>query len=422
MLKRDGRASSSSLARVYPLVIERGSGVNLYDVDGNRFLDFNSGIAVMNLGYGHPKIVKAVVDQVKVLTHAAYLEFYSELPVQLSERLFKLIPSMGRSFLANSGAESIEAAMKLARHYTKRKYFISFYGSFHGRTLGALGLTSSKVVHRRDFGPFLPVIHVPYANPYRPIVGGEGVGAGDAALRYLEDVVFKMEVAPEEVAAIFVEPIQGEGGYVVPPKGFLKGISDICSKHGILYVDDEVQAGCFRTGRFLGSEHFGIKPDIVCLSKALGGGLPLGAMVCREEYMRWGPGSHSSTFGGNLVSCAAGIAALDAMKDERVGAKALRSGKRIMDYLSRLQDEVVQIGDVRGRGLMIGIDFVKDRESKEHNAWMRDRVVLDAFERGLSLLPAGESVVRVAPPLVMNREDVEAGLAILGEVIRKAAR
>ena len=422
ILARDAKASSSSMARVYPLVIERGRGVNLYDVDGNRFLDFNSGIAVMNLGYGHPKVVKAVRDQARVLTHAAYLEFYSELPVRLSEMLFRLIPSMGRTFLTNSGAESVEAAMKLARHYTKRKYFISFYGSFHGRTLGALGLTSSKVVHRQDFGPFLPVIHVPYANPYRPLVGGEGEDSGEAALRYLDDVVFRREVAPEEEAANYLEPVQGEGGYIVPPRSFLKGISEVCAKHGILYVDDEVQAGCFRTGKFLGSEHFGVKPDVVCLSKALGGGLPLGAMVCKEEYMEWGPGSHSSTFGGNLVSCAAAVATLDTMEEEMVGAKALQSGERIMGYLRKLQSDVEQMGDVRGLGMMIGVDFVKDRVSKRHNTAMRDRIVQDAFEMGLSLLPAGESVVRVAPPLIMAMGVVDAGLEIVGVVIRKIAR
>jgi 4-aminobutyrate aminotransferase len=410
------------MARVYPLAIERAKGVNVYDVDGNRFLDFNSGIAVMNLGYSHPRIVKAIRKQAGILTHAAYLEFYSDLPVRLSEKLFRLIPSMGRSFLTNSGAESIEAAMKLARHYTKRKYFISFYGSFHGRTFGALSLTSSKVVHRRDFGPFLPVIHVPYANPYRPLVGGEGDSAGEAALNFLNDPVFRTEVAPEEVAAIFVEPVQGEGGYIVPPRNFLKGIREVCTKHGILYVDDEVQAGCYRTGRFLGSEHFGVKPDVVCLSKALGGGLPLGAMLCKEEYMKWGPGSHSSTFGGNVLSCAAGIAALDAMKEERVGPRALRTGQRIMDHLRKLQGDIEQIGDVRGLGMMIGLDLVKDRKTKAYNTEMRDEVIRYAFERGLSLLPAGESVVRIAPPLTMEKDDVEAGLAILGEAIRSSVR
>ena len=405
------------MARVYPLVIASAHGVNIEDVDGNRFLDFNSGIAVMNLGYSHPSVVRAVKEQVRVLTHAAYLEFYSELPVRLSERLCKLIPGMGRTFLTNSGTESIEAAMKLARHYTKRKYFISFYGSFHGRSLGALSLTSSRVVQRQDFGPFLPVIHAPYANPYRPLVGREGDECAEAALSYLNEAVFRTEVSPSEVAAIFVEPVQGEGGYVVPPKGFLRGLREICTKNGILYVDDEVQAGCFRTGKFLATEHFGVEPDIVCLSKALGGGLPIGAMVCKDECMKWGPGSHSSTFGGNLLSCAAAVATLDAMKKEDVGRRALRSGARILDSLRRTRSEVEQVGDVRGLGMMIGLELVKDRASKRYDPELRDRIVHEAFERGLSLLPAGESVVRIAPPLIMRDDDVDAGLDILRDVV-----
>ncbi|MGA2200097.1 MAG: aminotransferase class III-fold pyridoxal phosphate-dependent enzyme, partial [Nitrososphaerales archaeon] len=310
----------------------------------------------------------------------------------------------------------------LARYHTKRNYFISFYGGFHGRTYGALGLSTSRLSHRQGFGPFMPVIHAPYANPYRPLVGPEGDGSGEAALEYLERAVFKLEVAPEEVAAMFVEPVQGEGGYVIPPKNFLKGLREICTKHGILYVDDEVQAGCYRTGKFLASEHFGIKPDIVCLSKALGGGLPLGAMLCKEEYMDWGPGSHASTFGGNLISCAAGVAALEVMKEEDVGAKALRSGARIIRYLRELQGDIDQIGDVRGLGMMIGIELVKDRKSKKPNQKMRDRAVMEAFGKGLSLLPASESVIRIAPPLIMERQDIDAGLEILGEVLRNQSK
>jgi 4-aminobutyrate aminotransferase len=422
LLERDAKASSKSLPRVYPLAIKRAYGVNIEDVDGNRFLDFNSGIAVMNLGHSHPKIVKAIKDQAELATHAAYLEFYSELPVKLSEKLFEFVPGMSRTYLANSGTEAIEAAMKLARYHTKRNYFISFYGGFHGRTYGALGLSTSRLSHRQGFGPFMPVIHAPYANPYRPLVGPEGDGSGEAALEYLERAVFKLEVAPEEVAAMFVEPVQGEGGYVIPPKNFLKGLREICTKHGILYVDDEVQAGCYRTGKFLASEHFGIKPDIVCLSKALGGGLPLGAMLCKEEYMDWGPGSHASTFGGNLISCAAGVAALEVMKEEDVGAKALRSGARIIRYLRELQGDIDQIGDVRGLGMMIGIELVKDRKSKKPNQKMRDRAVMEAFGKGLSLLPASESVIRIAPPLIMERQDIDAGLEILGEVLRNQSK
>ena len=419
MVERDAKVSSRSLARVYPLVVDKAYGVNIEDVDGNRFLDFNSGIAVMNLGYSHPRIVEAVKHQAELITHGAFLEFYADVPTEFSEKLLSFIPSMDRVFLTNSGTESVEAAMKLARHYTKRKYFISFYGSFHGRSLGALSLTSSKIVHRKDFGPFLPVIHVPYANPYRCPLRASEDECAQACLDYITNVVFKTEVSPEEVAAIFVEPVQGEGGYVVPPKDFLKGLREICTKYGILYVDDEVQAGCFRTGRFLATEHFGVEPDVVCLAKALGGGLPLGAIVCKADFMTWPPGSHASTFGGNMLSCAAGIATLDVVKEKGFGSNVLNSGATIISYLKELQQESSFIGDVRGLGLMIGLELVKNKESKETNTQMRDAVVHDAFEKGLLLLPAGESSIRIAPPIIIGREDIEAGLEILGKSIQK---
>ena len=419
LLKRDNKVSSPSLARVYPLVVKKAFGVNIEDVDGNIFLDFNSGIGVMNVGHSHPKVVEAIKKQVELMTHGAYLEFYSELPVQLIEKLLRFIPALDRAFLTNSGTESIEAAMKLARYYTKRKYFISFYGGFHGRSLGALGLTSSKVVHRKDFGPFLPVIHVPYANPYRSPLNVSGEASAQAALEYLTKVVFKTEVSPEEVAAIFVEPVQGEGGYVVPPKDFLEGLREICTKHGILYVADEVQAGCFRTGKFLGTDHFGVEPDVVCLSKALGGGLPLGAMVCREEYMTWPAGSHSSTFGGNLLSCAAGLAALDIMSEPDFGARVSRSGERIVRRLKELE-LTEQIGDVRGLGLMIGIEMI--RGQKEPDADLRDKMITVAFESGLSLLPTGDSSIRVAPPLIIGEDDIDSGLGIIRESIMECTK
>lgn len=415
ILERDRRVSSPSLARVYPLVAKKAFGVNIEDVDGNIFLDFNSGIAVMNIGHSHPKVVEAIKKQAELMTHGAYLEFYSELPTDFIEKLLRFVPYLDRVFLTNSGTESIEAAMKLSRYYTKRKYFISFYGSFHGRSLGALGLTSSKVVHRSGFGPFLPVIHVPFANPYRSPLNVTGEASAEACLNYLNDVVFKTEVSPDEVAAIFVEPVQGEGGYVVPPKEFLKGLREICTKYGILYVADEVQAGCFRTGKFLGTEHFGVEPDMVCLSKALGGGLPLGALVCSDEYMTWPSGAHSSTFGGNLMSCAAGSATLDIMSEPTFGPNVLKSGERIIRTLKELQSEVEQIGDVRGLGLMIGMELVQGRGNKEYNAELRNEIVTDAFENGLSLLPASESSIRIAPPLIIGEDDIDSGLEIIRE-------
>jgi 4-aminobutyrate aminotransferase len=285
--------------------------VNLEDVDGNRYLDFNSGIAVMALGWSNPQVLEAVKAQIESLTHAAFLDFYSDLPVRAAELLVSFMPdALKRVYYTNSGAESIEAAMKLSRYYTKRKYFISFYGGFHGRTYGALSLTSTKVLHRKYFGPFLSVIHAPYPNPYRPPPGMEPEECGRESIRYIEEEIFHSEVSPDEVAAIFVEPVQGEGGYIVPPKEFLAQLQKLCSDNGILLVADEVQSGCFRTGKFLAADHFGIVPDVVCLAKALGGGLPLGATISRDEVMIWTPGSHASTFGANLASAAASEAIL----------------------------------------------------------------------------------------------------------------
>ncbi len=425
ILDRDTKVSSRSMARAYPLVVEKTYDVNFEDVDGNTYLDFNSGIAVMNFGYSHPIIINSVKNQIEKATHIAFLEYYSELPVKFSEELLHFMPYMNRVFLTNSGTESIEAAMKLSRYYTNRKYFLSFHGSFHGRSFGALGLTSSKIVHRKYFGPFLPTIHVPYANPYRCPFEAHIKNEDECAiacLNYLENSVFKNEVSPDEVAAIFVEPVQGEGGYVVPPISFLRGLREICDKYGILYVDDEVQAGCFRTGKFLAIEHFGVKPDIVTLAKAVGGGLPLGAMITREEIMNWPPGSHASTFGGNLVSCAAGLGALEIMRNPNFGNKVVQKGNYIMKYLKELQKENSLIGDVRGLGLMIGLELVKDQKTKEHATYIRDEIIIDCFNNGLALLPSGESTIRIAPPLVITKEDIDVGLEILSDSLERIAK
>lgn len=409
------------MARIYPLVINKTFDVNFEDVDGNRYIDFNSGIGVMNFGYSHPKIIGAIKKQSEKAIHPAFLEYYADLPVKFSEELLKFVPSMGRVFLTNSGTESVEAAMKLSRYHTKRKYFIAFYGSFHGRSLGALSLTSSKIVHKKDFGPFFPTIHIPYPNPYRcPFeahIKNEDECA-DACLNYLENVVFKNEVSPDEVAAIFVEPIQGEGGYIVPPISFLKGLKEICEKYEILLVDDEVQSGCFRTGKFLAIEHFGVKPDIVTLAKAIGGGLPLGAMITTEEIMDWPSGSHASTFGGNLLSCASGLATLELMRDEKLGKEVEKKGKYFVKSLKELQKDCKIIGDVRGLGLMIGLELVKDQKSKKPAIKERDTIILDCFEKGLALLPAGESSIRLAPPLIINKEDMDIGLEILSDALK----
>jgi 4-aminobutyrate aminotransferase len=413
ILGRDAGVISQSMVREYPLVIERAEGINLWDVDGNRYLDFSAGIAVMNIGWNHPRVVEAIRRQAGVLTHGAFLDFCSEIPVKFAEKILALLPrSLNRVYFSNSGAETIEAALKLARYHTRRKYFVSFYGGFHGRTYGAVSLTAAKVIQRRHFGPFLPVIHSPYPNPYRPF-GGGGQACDVNVLDNLEHEIFRTEAAPEEVAAIVVEPIQGEGGYVVPPLSFLARLRELCDEHGILLVADEVQSGCFRTGRFLACEHFGVTPDIVCLSKAIGGGLPLGVTVASDGIMSWPPGSHASTFGGNNLACAAGMAVLEVMEEMDIGSHVTEMGSYLLEGLRSLQDRHEIIGDVRGIGLMVGMELVKDRQTREPAMEERNRILNRAFEAGLALLPAGESVIRFCPPLTIGKEDIDTGLGIL---------
>jgi 4-aminobutyrate aminotransferase len=417
ILKRDASVISQSMVRDYPLVLEKARGVNLWDVDGNRYLDFTAGIAVMNVGWNHPSVTAAIEAQLKHLTHGAFLDFCSEVPVRFAEKLLEFLrEGHNRIYFSNSGAECIEAALKLARYHTKRNYFISFYGGFHGRTYGALSLTASNVIQRKYFGPFLPVIHIPYANPYRPL-GMNPLTCDVDVIQYLENGVFRTEVAPEEVAAIIVEPIQGEGGYVVPPMTFLKRLRSVCDEYGILLIADEIQSGCFRTGTFLASEQFGVKADIVCLSKAIGGGLPLGVTVARDEIMTWPPGSHASTFGGNNLSCAAGHAVLEIMSENGFGKRVLDTGKYLLNGLKRLQQEHEIIGDVRGLGLMCGIELVRDRRTKEPAVKEREIILNRAFKSGLALLPAGLSVIRFCPPLIIEQEDIAFGLEILGSAL-----
>jgi 4-aminobutyrate aminotransferase len=409
VLKRDAEVISQSMARHYPLVLERAQDVNLWDVDGNRYLDFTAGFAVMNVGWNHPKVVNAIQQQAMLLTHGAFLAFCSETPVTFAQRLTGFLPpSLNRVCLTNSGAESVEAAMKLARYHTGRKYFIAFSNGFHGRTYGALSLTSTKVIQRAGFGPFLPVLHAPFPNPYRP----QGCESTDVSLAALEDI-FKREVPAEEVAAIFVEPIQGEGGYIIPPEHFLQEIRTLCNELGILLVVDEVQTGCYRTGTFLASEQFGVTPDIICLSKAIGGGLPLGAMVASEEVATWLPGSHAGTFAGNNVACAAGLAVLDILSGEGIGAQVIDAGQHLLQRLNELQQDYDLIGDVRGMGLMAAIELVHSKETKEPATEERRVILNDAFENGLTLLPAGESAIRFCPPLTIEKGDIDKGVEIL---------
>ncbi len=421
VLLRDRKVISQSMAREYPLVVDHAEGVNVWDIDGNRYLDMNSFIAVMNFGHSHPKITAAIKAQLEKMTHAGFLDFYADLPVRFAERLLKHLPKgFSKVYFSNSGAESIEAAMKLARHHTKRKYFISFYGGFHGRTYGALSLTSAKTIHRKHFGPFLSVIHAPYPNPYRCPVGSNANTCDVDTLRYIEEEIFATEADPEEVAAVFVEPVQGESGYIVPPQNFLKKLRKLCSDNGILLVADEVQSGVYRTGKFLAMEHFGVKPDIVCLSKSIGGGLPFGVTASTDEVMTWPRGSHASTFGGNLAACSAAMAVLDIIEEDKsLGKEVERKGRRIQNFLKKLQKKHEIIGDVRGLGLMIGMELVEDRQTKNPAKEKRNRILEECFRKGLLLLPAGQSVIRFSPPLIIADEDMDAGLGILEDVMGK---
>lgn len=417
ILSRDREVVSQSMVREYPLVIEKAGGMNLWDVDGNRYLDFTAGISVMNVGWNHPRVVSAITEQVAKLSHGAFLDFCSEIPVRFAEKLIQFLPSsLNRVYFSNSGAESVEAALKLARYATKRKYFISFYGGFHGRTYGAMSLTAAKVIQRKHFGPFLPVIHAPYANPFRTL-GFRSSTCDWEAIRYIEDEIFKTEVSPDEVAGIVVEPIQGEGGYVVPPVMFLRRLRELCDEHGILLIVDEVQSGCFRTGKFLASAHSGVVPDITCLAKAIGGGLPLGVTISSEEIMQWPPGSHASTFGGNNASCAAGLAVLELMEAPGFPEHVTAMGEYLLSKLRWLQERHDLIGDVRGIGLMDAIELVRDQKSRQPAIQERNAVLRAAFEQGLTLLPAGESVIRFCPPLILQKEDIDTGIGILDQVL-----
>ncbi|MEJ2421534.1 MAG: acetyl ornithine aminotransferase family protein [Acidobacteriota bacterium] len=423
VIKRDNEFVSTSYTRGYPLVAEEGQGAVVKDVDGNYFLDFAAGIAVMVTGHSHPKIVEAIRDQAGKLVHMSGTDFYYSQQVKAAEALVKHMPGKDpkRVFFGNSGAEANECAIKLAKYHTGRKRFIAFHGAFHGRTTGALALTASKAVQKEKFFPLMEgVTHIPYPDPYRPYGPASGKGAFDP-LVYLEETVFRTIVPPSEVAAVFVEPIQGEGGYVVPPAEFFHGLRRLCDKYGILLVDDEVQAGMGRTGKFLAIEHYGVQADITSLAKGIASGLPLSACIASSEVMNWPPGSHASTFGGNAVACRASIATLELL-DGGLMDNAAEQGEFLIDSLREMMGKYDPIGDVRGKGLMIGVEFVKDRATKERAPELRDEVVRQCFKRGLLVLGCGPNTLRISPPLVIDREQARAFLDIFEESLQKAVK
>jgi 4-aminobutyrate aminotransferase len=423
IIERDARTMSQNYRKDYPLVVDHAKGPVVVDADGNRYLDFAAGIAVASTGHCHPDVVAAVQRQAARLLHLCATDFYNEDVVTLAEGLARRAPGPGpwRVFFANSGAEVVEAAIKLARLRTGRPKVVAFYGAFHGRTFGALSLTASKPVQRRGYAPLLPeVLHSHYAYCYRCPVNRHPDTCKVECLDLLTETMFSTTTDPSEIAAVIVEPVQGEGGYVVPHPGFLPRLREVTRKHGILLIADEVQCGMGRTGRMFASEHFGLEPDMITLAKGIASGLPLGALVAKDDVMRWESGSHGSTFGGNPVAVAAGLATLRLLEEGLI-ANAERVGRVLMTALrDRLGGHAV-VGDVRGLGLMIGVEIVRDRFRREPAPELRERILEEAFKRGLLLLGCGRSTIRLAPPLVVDEEDAATAARILEEAVVASA-
>lgn len=424
LVDRDQAVISPSYPRGYPFVMDHGSGCQVWDVDGNQFLDFAAGIAVNSTGHCHPKVVKAIQEQAEKFIHISS-DFYHPKWVELGEKLDEIAPFEEKaiSFMTNSGTESVEAAIKLARYSTGRSQFIGFLGGFHGRTMGAVTFTASKSSYHKGFFPLMNgVFHAPYPDPYHPILASNpGEDYGETVVRYIEEQVIGRLIPGDDIAGILVEPIQGEGGYIVPPPGFFPALRALCDKYGILLIVDEVQSGMGRTGKWWAIEHFGIEPDIVCTAKGIASGMPLGAMIARKSVVRWPKGSHGNTYGGNPIACAAALATMEVLEDGLI-QNAIEVGLDAMDILEEIAVRHPSIGEVRGIGLMIGIEFVKNKNTRQPASDLRDRIVDLAFEHGLLTLGCGKSVIRISPPLCVTTQELDEGLAILEEAITIAEK
>ncbi|HSJ89874.1 MAG TPA: acetyl ornithine aminotransferase family protein [Anaerolineales bacterium] len=424
LIERDKKVVSSSYPRGYPFVMDHGRGVEVWDPDGNRFIDFMAGIAVLSTGHANPRVVRAVQNAAEKFLHISS-DFYHEGWVCLSEKLDAIAPFQenARTFLTNSGTEAVETAIKLAKYHTKRHNFIGFFGAFHGRTMGSVAFTASKPHYHRGFYPLMPgVTHVPFPDPYRPILERTpGEDYGERVVRFIEEEIFGHNVPGDEIAGILVEPIQGEGGYIVPPDGFFPALRKLCDKYGILLIADEVQSGMGRTGKWWAIEHFGVEPDIITSAKGIASGLPLGACIARESVMTWPKGTHGNTYGGNPLACAAAIATVELLEEGYL-ANAEEVGQYAMDCLAEIQARHSSIGDVRGKGLMIGVEFVKDKNTREPNEEIRNMVEHAGFEHGLLLLGCGKSVIRLAPPLCITKQEVDEGMEIFEEVVSSAEK
>lgn len=420
-LERDLAVISKSYPRANPFVMDHGVGSEVWDVDGHRYIDLVSGIAVCSTGHSHPKVVEAIKNQADRFLHISS-DYYHPVWIEFAEKLASTAPfrEPARVFLGNSGTEAVEAALKLAKYHSGRQQIIAFYGAFHGRTAGALSVTASKTKYRHKFLPLMNgVTHVPYPNPYRPALIPMHEDYGETVVQYIEDVVLKHLVPPDDCAAIIVEPIQGEGGYVVPPDGFFPALRSLCDKYGILLIADEVQSGVGRTGKWWAIEHWNTEPDIICTAKGIASGLPLGGILARESVMDWETGVHGNTYGGNPLACSAGLATLNLIGNGLM-RNAAEMGEYMLDALAEIQARHPTIGDVRGKGLMIGVEFVKDRETREPAPELRERILESAFKRGLLIMGCGESTIRFAPALNIPRNLVDKSLQIIEDAITEA--
>ncbi len=424
IIDRDQNVISPSYPRDYPFVMDYGKGVEVWDVDGNRFLDFAAGIAVASTGHSHPKVVKAIQEQAEKFIHIS-ADYYHQKWVDLGEELNEIAPFEGAalSFMTNSGTESVEAAIKLARHYTGRTQFIGFLGGFHGRTMGSLAFTASKPRYHEGFYPMMSgVTHVPYPNPYRQVLHSlPGEYYGETVVRYIEEQIIGKVLPYREVAGILVETIQGEGGYILPAPGFYPALRELCDKYEILLIVDEVQSGMGRTGKWWAIEHYGVEPDLVCVGKGVASGMPLGAMIARRDLMNWTKGDHGNTFGGNPIACAAALATIELIGSEYM-ENAAEVGGYALNKLRKIQSRHECIGEVRGMGLMIGVEFVKDRETRKPDEELRNRIIHLSFESGLLVLGCGKSTIRIAPPLNITEDEIDEGLKIFQEAIAQVTR
>lgn len=421
IIQLDGQYVSPSYPRAHPFVIDHGKGVEVWDVDGNRYLDFAAGIAVVATGHSHPRVVNAITQQAQKFIHISS-DFYHEPMAKLAQKLSQIAPfeEDAKVFFTNSGTESVEAAIKLARYHTGRSQIIGFLGGFHGRTYGSMTLTASKNLYHRGFLPLMNgVVHAPYPDPFRPMLKVDGnEGYGERVVRYIEEEILGRLVSPEDTAAIIVEPIQGEGGYIVPEASFFPALRNLCDKYGILMIADEVQSGMGRTGKWWAIENFNVEPDIICSAKGIASGMPFGAMIARKSIMSWPKGSHGNTYGGNPLGCVAALATIELLEEQYL-KNVQNIGPYVMNRLLALKNRYPMIGDVRGIGLMIGIEFVNSSDDLTPNPSIRDAVEKQLFTNGLITLGCGKSTLRLSPPLCITKDEVDEGIAILEKTLEE---